>query len=339
MKRAGLALLFAVSCRRATPVEEVPPPPAQPEVAVATPVPEEPPPQLELLTWSTVAEGAAGPVVQIRQRASAPKRCRAEVTVGGEPRWSVDRCLATRLQLRFLSPDGAAVLVLDPAPELSAGQPAELAVLGRLWRQGAPPRELTPSALRLSPGAVRPEGGIVRWLGERDQRASAQAVEVQLADGTTKAIRFDGADLAAPPAPAVAARGAPPPCNPCSYTDDQGTFHMVENADEIPAKYRKRASRVRPVENRADAIAVSGPPPVTAEASATPVAKGMIDPLDPAEIARRKAEVEARLHPQPNHYERVMQLVDPEHRADPYRDNQTKIHCTDPDHKEIPCPN
>jgi hypothetical protein len=344
MSRWTLALLLAASCRRPTPPAEPPPAvtPAQPE-AVAVPIP----PGLELLNWSTVAD-AAGPVVQLRQTATARDRCHVEVTVGGERRWSIDACVATRLQLRFLSPDGERALVLDPSPEVAGGQPLDLTSLGRLWRHGAVAIDLTPAALSLHPGALRVEAGVVRWLGERDQRVSAQGVEVQLADGSSRLLRFDGADLKAPPAqPQQGAPRARAACNPCSYTDGQGVYHMVENADEIPARFRNHATQVRAVENRADATpasnaiapAASARAPESVEPNQFPTRKEL-EAFAEQELERSKAQREANYPPQElTHFERVQQLVDPMHLGDPYRDNNAKIHCVDPGGKEIPCPN
>jgi hypothetical protein len=347
IKPLTLALLAAVSCRKPVTAAE-PPPAAAPEVA-AVPVP----PGMELLFWSTVAE-AGGPLVQLRQTATARDRCHAEVTVGGEPRWSVEACVGTRLQLRFLSPDGERALVLEPAPEVSDQQPIDLTSLGRLWRHGAAAIDLSPNALRLRPGAFRVEAGVVRWLGDRDQRVSAQGVEVQLADGSLRLLRFDGADLATPPPPPKLRQASSQPqatCNPCSYTDEQGVYHMVENAGQIPEKFRAQASQVRAIENRADAT--PAPTAMAPNLAGAFVPGGVeanhVSGWEEADAWARerskKAELEQKAqHDRPNlpprertHFERVEDMVDPMHLGDPNRDYQ-KIHCVDPWGKDIPCP-
>jgi hypothetical protein len=337
----ALALLAVVSCRKPVPAAE-PAPAAAPEVA-AVPVP----PGLELLFWSTVAE-AGGPLVQLRQTATARDRCHAEVTVGGEPRWSVEACVGTRLQLRFLSPDGERALVLEPAPEATDQQRLELTSLGRLWRHGAAAIDLTPDALRLRSGAFRVEAGVVRWLGERDQRVTAQGVEVQLADGSLRLLRFDGADLAAPPPPPKPQQATLRPqaaCNPCSYTDEEGVYHMVENAEQIPEKFRAQGSQVRAIENRADAMPAPSAmaPPLAGAFVPGGVEANHVPTRAEFEAFNKQALEQAKLQREANypavektHFERVQELVDPMHLGDRNRDYQ-KIHCVEGG-KDIPCP-
>jgi hypothetical protein len=203
-------------------------------------------PELSHLSWSTVAD-APGALVELRQIATAKGRCSLTATVGGATRWAADVCIASRTQLRFLSPDGDSLVVLEPLPDFASP-------LGAIYRRGRRLTELTPASLHLRPGAMRVEAGKVHWLGERDQRVSAAGVEVQLADGSTLLI---GLDAAAEPLPAaaVASPGSPEParCSPCSYTDDSGTYHLVENLEQIPEQFRKRADRVRGSIQHADA--------------------------------------------------------------------------------------
>jgi hypothetical protein len=336
---AGAAcLLLLGACRKPAPPE---PPPAAVEVETAPAVPE----GLELLFWSTVAEGASGPLIQLRQTATARNRCHAEVTVGGDKRWAVDQCMATKLYLRFLSSDGERAVVLDPAPEVESGAELDQVALGKIWSHGTVAAVLTPAALRLS-GRVRAEGGVARWLGERDQKVLREGIEVQLADGSLRTIRFDGADLAAPPKPRVSAMpAAVQSCNPCSYTDDSGTYHVVESAEEIPLKFRRNAARVRPVENRADAAPVLAAP-VPAAAGLDPAPFGQQPPTheptraelekaEAAEVERMKAKREATPLREKDHFERVHDMLAPGTVYDPER----KIKCVKPGGEEIPCLN
>jgi hypothetical protein len=233
---------------------------------------------------------------------------------------------------------------------VTAEQQSGVTRLGRLWRHGAATIDLTPNALRLRPGTFRVEGGVVRWLGERDQRVSAQGVEVQLVDGSLRLLRFDGADLAAPPPPPKLQQASSRPqaeCNPCSYTDDQGVYHMVENTGQIPEKFRAQALQVRAIENRADAMPA---PSATAPSVAGTFAPGTVEvnhvptraefeAFNKAELERAQAQFEANYPAREStHFERVQQMVDPMHLGDPNRDYQ-KIHCVEPGGKDIPCPN
>ncbi len=45
-------------------------------------------------------------------------------------------------------------------------------------------------------------------------------------------------------APAESRLAAEPnACSPCSYTDADGTFHIVDSLEQVPARYRPRAPR------------------------------------------------------------------------------------------------
>jgi hypothetical protein len=267
MRLPLLAMLALSACRKPAPVE-----PAPPSAAEAQP-PAQPSPSgpLAHLFWSTVAD-ADGPLVQVRQTATGSDRCHVSASVADRESWSADACLATRSQLRFLSPDGDALLVLDPGPEVENEPPAGVRI-GTLFRRGAPVAQLTPSALQLPYGALRIEGGKLRWLGPRDQRARSEGIEVQLADGSVRLLRFDGAGLPRPAAPRPRpTQGAEPKvatfaCSPCAYTDDQGVYHLEARAEDIPARYRTRAAGISGVVNRADAAPVSAAPAETTMSS------------------------------------------------------------------------
>lgn len=247
------------ACRKPPePPPEPAPEPAQAEPSVAAQLAEEAPPEL---SWSSVVE-SGGKLAEVKQVATGRRQCTVTAAIGPDKVWSADGCLATRMQLRFVSPDAHGLIVLTPDPE--ADEP-----IGRLYRDGQRVADLTPLTLRLAPSQSRVTAGKLRWLGPSDQRLMAAGVEVQLIDGAWKQVRFDGAGLDLPK-PQAAARPEAPVCAPCSYTDDQGTYHVVETFGEIPQKYRKQAGRIRGELQRADAIQSTYVPPVAADTPKPP---------------------------------------------------------------------
>jgi len=110
----------------------------------------------------------------VRQTATARGQCRVSAALGAQRLWSADACIATRKQMRFVSPDAAAALVLDPLPD------SDEIKLGALWREGRHVADLTPASLRLARDATRIEGGRLHWLDPRDQKAIPEGVQVQL---------------------------------------------------------------------------------------------------------------------------------------------------------------
>lgn len=44
-------------------------------------------------------------------------------------------------------------------------------------------------------------------------------------------------------APAESRLGRGSGCSPCSYTDEEGTFHIVDAPDQVPPQYRPRPPR------------------------------------------------------------------------------------------------
>jgi hypothetical protein len=251
-KLLSLVLLLA-ACRK--PVEDQSAAAPDPQAPSAAAAEEAPPEELAHLFWSSVSETGTGALAEVRQTATARGRCRVSSALGAQRLWSADACIATRKQMRFVSADGVAVVVLDPLPD------SDETKLGTLWREGRRVVDLTPTSLRLARDATRSEGGKVHWLGPRDQKATPEGVQVELINGSPLLIRFDGRGIDAsqqqrPPqaVQAVAAAMEAEPCSPCSYTDSAGVYHLVENASEIPPQYRKQAGRIRGSIQRIDAL-------------------------------------------------------------------------------------
>src|SRR5207248_3222815 len=86
----------------------------------------------------SAAPGGAGAVAEVRQTATARDRCHVSGALAGTKVWSLDACLASFEDLRFVSPDGVALVVLQTAPD------AEQATVGAVFRKGARIATLTP---------------------------------------------------------------------------------------------------------------------------------------------------------------------------------------------------
>jgi hypothetical protein len=254
--RYFVLIALLCSCRRQVP-------PAPPVEAAAESSGEEEqavPPELWSWSWSSVSV-ATGALAQVRQTASAKGRCQVSASVGSKRLWSVEACIAKREDLRFASSDALALVVLNPLPDVDD------ATLGAVYRKGARVFVLTPASLHLPASATRIEGNKLHWLGAREQREMPEGVEVQLLDGSVRMIRFDGGPIAVP-ASGLQDKALPTAeCSPCAYTDVDGVYHLVDDADEIPAQYRGRAGRIRGSIQHAVAVPVTYRPPSSLESS------------------------------------------------------------------------
>ncbi len=84
----------------------------------------------EAKSWSVVSDDAKATGEQVAEG----KGCRFTAKKDGAVVWTAARCLAEKQDLRFLSNDGKALLVLFPFPDSARGIKAARA--GELWRQG-----------------------------------------------------------------------------------------------------------------------------------------------------------------------------------------------------------
>jgi hypothetical protein len=254
--RSFVLVAFVFGCARAAPPAEVAPAPAAaPEVA-ATEIEPSVPAELSSWAWSSISV-ASGKVAEVRQVPSAKGVCKVSAAVGSETVWSIDACLATSDDLRYVSPDALALVVLKPLPS------TDEVTLGAVYRKGQRVLALTPTSLHLAANTTRMEANRFLWLGTREQREVAEGVDVQLLDGSSLVIRFDGqAPAARATRPGSVAQQA---CSPCSYTDAEGVYHLVDSAEEIPAQYRPQAGRILGSVQRAVATPITPSPPAAPE--------------------------------------------------------------------------
>lgn len=250
-------------------------------------------PQAPATTVVEWAQGSPDGRFELRQRREG-SGCRVQAVVksadGERTLWSTQNCLPTPSGLAFLSPNGEKVLVLDLFPSGQAAHTSDWSQLPllALWVRGAVVRQYTGAEI-LGPDRSADMSKVLSWVRgdtyedmHRAARPSAEGehISVELADGRTLTLGFEGGPLPAPAAaPArqaararddAAAVEPSPPGAPARtdalpaadrtgavadrlasderglyrWEDDQGGLHFGAGA-QIPARYRKRA---RPVD-------------------------------------------------------------------------------------------
>ncbi|GAC1595517.1 MAG: hypothetical protein NVS4B10_03990 [Myxococcales bacterium] len=148
-----------------------------------------PPPALEDLFWTTYGQQGTT-LLQVRQTAKGRGSCTVTCMRGADRLWFVDRCLARRGQLRFVSPDGERLIVLLPEPEVDG--PAGDVEVGSLWKRGVLVRRYTVAQVLGSLRGTRVEAGQLRWLHRNLPEEIEGGVRVTLADGRGEFLYFDG---------------------------------------------------------------------------------------------------------------------------------------------------
>jgi hypothetical protein len=151
-----------------------------------------PPPELEDLFWTTYGQDGAT-LLQVRQTAKSKGSCTVTCMRGADRLWSLDRCLATRGHLRFISRDGEKLLVLYPEPEING--PTGDVELGALWKRGAIARRYTVAQVLGSMRGTRVEAGQLHWLHRDLPTEIDGGVRVTLADGRGEFLYFDGSGV------------------------------------------------------------------------------------------------------------------------------------------------
>ena len=213
-----------------------------------------PPVAPEKSCWTTYSSDDS---VRIEQMGCGP-RCVTTSLRGAVALWSTPTCLAAESQLRFVSANGAGLVVLEPNPRKSEAWTET--VVGTVFNQGAPLRSLKARSFVASAGG---KGDYFTWLGGVYGRAGkppqllpdGSAVKIETIEKRVLLIAFDGAGFPENEAP------APPAARKISgrmrqYVDDQGEMHFVEDESEIPARFRRRA---RGVEGEVDVLSLSKP--------------------------------------------------------------------------------
>lgn len=253
--------------------------------------------------WSQRSADGKVEIRQRRESRGAASTCRVQAFAipGDKVLWSGTTCIPAPSGLVFVAGGGEKLIVLDLFPAAGVQSPDWSQVsLAQLWSKGAVTRHYRGAEI-LAGDRARDMRTSFSWLrGETYEqvRESARAVaggaqvSMDLADGRTVTLGFDGAPLPTPPSVAPVARPSevtvaadqavaalpardeppPPQAQPAQqpgalldgelyrWEDESGAVHFGHGS-EVPPKLAKRA---RPVQGRVGVVpmdAPEGPPP------------------------------------------------------------------------------
>ncbi|WNG15407.1 hypothetical protein [Cystobacter fuscus] len=206
------------------------------------------------LSWTALSADGRAEVRQTRALGGKDSRCTTSSTVSTpfertEVMWKWDTCVATREQLKFVSPDGQRLIVLDSLPGL-VGQDWRGLELVTLYEQGLRLKFLRAGTAVSAPEVRREPFSSLAWVkgtvglpGTPPKYTDdGRAIEFETVDGKTFRLGFDGAGF---PRPAEEARAFVAEEGLYRYVDERGTTRVVNSVDDIPERYRSRAARVR----------------------------------------------------------------------------------------------
>jgi hypothetical protein len=184
--------------------------------------------------------------------------------------WQWDTCIARREQLKFVSPDGKRVLVIDPFPAPIQGNWRKVEV-ATLYEHGLRVTGTTAGELIGALDEAREPGARFAWVkgeaglpGQPPRYTSdGKTVELEAVDGRPVRLGFAGEGF---PATAAGANTARAPAM-YQYEDGKGTRHFVSSLSEVPARYQSRA------------VAVTAE--VGIAPASTPIASGESPPSEP----------------------------------------------------------
>lgn len=249
--------------------------------------------------WSQRSPDGKVEIRQRRQSNGTTSSCLVQAISlpGGNVLWSGSTCIPAPSGLVFFAKGNDKLLVLDLFPSAVVQSPDWSKVsLVQLWNKGAVAHEYRGAEILAADRAADMRRSFSWLRGETydEVRGSARAVgdgtqvSMDLADGRTITLGFDGAALPTPPsvsprarAPEVAAapepvpaalppRDEPPPAAPAPaaqadglfesglyrWEDDSGALHFGRGA-QVPSKYQKRA---RLVQGQVGIVPMEAPP-------------------------------------------------------------------------------
>jgi hypothetical protein len=255
--------------------------------------------ELPDLTWSARSENGRAEVRQTASRTGKELGCSIVSTVkslldGQNVVWQWDTCIATREQLKYVSPDGKRVIVLEPLPESLQGKGNWKDVeVATLYEHGLRVTGMTAGAFVGTPEWAQAPSIHFAWAkgqgglpGEPPHYTfSGTEIELESADGRSFRLGFDGEGFPAPSHEPIA-----PTTVMHRYVDDQGTSHFVGSTREIPERYRSRAVAVKAEVGvlPASSPSAGGESQPSKPESETPVAAGAGKPEELKELLRSK---------------------------------------------------
>lgn len=238
-----LVVAVSLGCR----AKEAPPPLPPPEPPPAAP-PGNP------LTWSITSFGGQATLSQT----SLSDTCSLECTRAGQQVWRRPLCLGRSGDFAFISDDCASGVLFLEYP--LRGTPVVLV----LNAAGAATPFTLEQVMR-EPARTRGEGRRIRWLagvvGEPGVKphlsAGGDAVEFTTLEGVPRSARLSHLEDLRLREPAAQVAG-PGGAGLYQFTDDEGSTQFVMGLDQVPARFRKRAT---PVEAQISAVRSAPLPP------------------------------------------------------------------------------
>ncbi len=247
--------------------------------------------------WSLRSGDGKVELRQRRESRGAATTCQVQaLTVpGGKAIWSSSTCLPVPSGVVFVSKGGEKLVVLDLFPTAGVQSPDWSRVsLAQLWNRGKVEREYKGAEILAADRAadMRRSYSWLRGNSDEEVRDSARAVadgaqiSLDLADGRTITLGFDGAALPTPPSVSPSARAAevavtpeppsadlpareeplppPPPAQKPNglvegelyrWQDDGGAIHFGTGA-QVPPRYVRAA---RPVQGQVGIVPMNVP--------------------------------------------------------------------------------
>jgi hypothetical protein len=273
-------------------------PTAEPPAAEAPPSPAD---EIPEQTWSARSADGNAEVQQTAFHNGKALRCTSTSTWSSpwderKVMWKWDTCIATREQLKFVSPDGKRVLAIDPLPaSLQAATRWQDVEVATLYEHGVRVKGAKAGALLRTPIEVREPALRILWVkghggfpGAPPRYSSdGKAVELDMVDGHALHLGFEGDGFPAAPEEKHVFNAS---AGMYRYEDEKGTVHFVSSASEVPDAYRSRAV---PVE--AQLLTVSGPLGLGASPASEPRPKSQTPPDEGTDVSPEKALERARL--------------------------------------------
>ncbi|QRK08329.1 hypothetical protein JQX13_51850 [Archangium violaceum] len=266
--------------------------PGAPQPSAAEELPEQ--------TWSARSADGRAEVRQAAHRNGTAPRCTTTSTLsppGDEPSvvWEWNTCIATREQLKFVSPDGKRVLVLEPLPASPQGNWKGVEVAA-LYEHGVRMKGAKAGALVNAPLQAREPFLHFSWVKGQGGLEGApprytsdgKAVELETVDGRSFRLDFTGGGF---PAASEEQQAFAESAEMYRYKDDKGTVHFVGSREEIPDRYRARAMRV---EAEVGVLTMRGPLAGEEPTSSAPTP----EPQSPSGAGREPAPKKSLENPQ-----------------------------------------
>ena len=250
--------------------------------------------------------------------AAATCQVQALTVAGGKTVWSSSTCLPVPSGLVFISKGGEKLVVLDLFPAAGVQSPNWSQVsLAQVWNRGKVEREYKGAEVLAADRAADMRRSYSWLRGESDEevRDSARAVadgtqiSLDLADGRTITLGFDGAALPTPPSVSPRARPAevavapqpepaalpareeplapPPPARQAGgliegelyrWQDESGGIHFGTGA-QVPPRYAKVA---RPVQGQVGVVPMEVPAGASPAGQPAQPSPGQAQPGQPA---------------------------------------------------------